>query len=124
MKINLQLKELEELRTKLIGLRSINYADNTTKTSTKYNAQFAEILCNIECLEKKINDNIDRLVDKKHKIAKQIYALDNKDDVVVLFKRYVEYSTFQKIASEMAYSIRNIHYIHNRALKHFEEKYL
>ena len=124
MKINLQLKELEGLRTKLIEINSINYSDNKVKTSAKCDAQFAEILCNIECLEKKINANIDKLVDKKHKIAKQIYALDNKDDIVVLFKRYVEYSTFQKIASEMAYSIRNIHYIHNRALKHFEEKYL
>ena len=44
--------------------------------------------------------------------------------IKVLFKRYVEYKGFDKIAVELGCSERNVYTIHGQALKDFTEKVL
>ena len=44
--------------------------------------------------------------------------------IKVLFKRYVEYKGFDKIAVELECSERNVYTIHGQALKDFTEKVL
>ena len=39
----------------------------------------------------------------------------------VLYKRYIEYKSFERIAVEMDYTYRNVHYLHGRALQAFDK---
>ena len=39
----------------------------------------------------------------------------------VLYKRYIEYQSFERIAVEMDYTYRNVHYLHGRALQAFDK---
>ena len=121
MKINLKLKELDGLRTKLIGVGSVNYSDDRVQTSPKSDARFAEILHNIECLEKEINDDIDKLVNKKHEIISQIQELKQPKQIEILYKRYVECQDFKVIAEKMGYSYQHIMRLHISALKEFQK---
>ena len=41
----------------------------------------------------------------------------------ILFSRYIEKKTFEKIATEMEYSWRQIVRLHGKALQQFEKKY-
>lgn len=122
MKINLKLKELDGLRTKLIGVGSVNYSDDRVQTSPKPDAQFAEILHNIECLEKEINDDIDKLVNRKHEIISQIQELKQPKQIEILYKRYVEYKSLEVIAVEMNYTYPYVRKLHGYALQEFEKR--
>ena len=55
-----------------------------------------------------------------------ISQIDNMEDETyydILFSRYIEKKTFEKIASDMNYSFRNTTRLHGKALKEFEKKY-
>jgi hypothetical protein len=41
----------------------------------------------------------------------------------ILFSRYVEKKTFEKIATETSYCYRQITRLHGKALREFEKKY-
>ena len=66
---------------------------------------------------------IDRFVDKKTHIIAQIDAMEDEVYYQVLFARYIEKKTFEKIAMELNYSLRQISRVHERALAEFEKKY-
>lgn len=121
MKINLKIKELEGLRTKLVGVGGVDYSDDRVQTSPKSNARFAEILHNIECLEKEINDDIDKLVNKKHEIISQIQELKQPKQIEILYKRYVEYKSLEVIAREMGYSYQYAKELHRKALREMKK---
>lgn len=121
MKINLKIKELDGLRTKLIGVGSVDYSNDRVQTSPKSDARFAEILHNIEYLEKEINDDIEKLVNKKHEIISQIQKLKQSKQIEILYKRYVEYKSLEVIAREMRYSYQHIRRLHISSLKEFQK---
>lgn len=47
----------------------------------------------------------------------------NDDYYEILFARYIEKLTFEKIANKTGWCWRQVHRIHSKALKEFEEKY-
>ena len=75
-------------------------------------------------LEAEINAEIDRFVDEKHKIINQIQGLKNSDYISLLFKRYVEFKSLERICVEMNFSYDYIKHLHGYALKDFEDKIL
>lgn len=122
--IKQKISEKEELQRKTGYISAVDYSKGKVSTAPSGEAAFEKITDHICDLEMEINSEIDRFVVTKHKIINQIQSLNNVDEISVLHKRYVEFLTFEKIAVEMNYTIRNIYFIHNRALQNFKRLFL
>ena len=80
-------------------------------------------IAKLNAMEESLADMIDEYIRKKDVIVSQIDGIENEEHYSLLFSRYVEKKTFEKIAYEMNYSFRHITRLHGRALKEFEKKY-
>ena len=122
--INQKIKEVRDLRLKSQSTGSIDYSKERVQTSPSGDAPFVKLIGRIVDLEAEINAEIDRYVDEKHKIINQIQGLKNADYISLLFKRYVEYKSLERICVEMNFSYDYIKHLHGYALKDFEDKIL
>ena len=110
-----QLRELEMSVSAVKNEERVQNTPNFDKIGTAY--------CKIEEMEEKVDKLIDEYVDKKNLIISQIDGIENETYYEILFARYIEKKTFEKIADEMTYSFRNVTRLHGRALQEFEKKY-
>ena len=113
-----EISQLRELAMSVSAVKNEERVQNTPnfdKIGTAY--------CKIEEMEEKLDKLIDEYVDKKNLIISQIDKIDNEAYYEILFARYIEKKTFEKIADEMAYSWRQIIRLHGGALQEFEKKY-
>ena len=63
-----------------------------------------------------LND-IDRLVDLKREMVTVIKAVANTECQTLLELRYLCFKTWEQIAVEMNYTVRNVHLLHKEALQ-------
>ena len=119
--INQNIAWLYELKNIRKELKGVNYTSQKVKTSKSNRADFEKTLLIIMDMEQNINDSIDKFVDQKNEIIKQIQSLDNHKYVQVLYKKYVEYKRLEEIAIEMHYSYQYIKEIHKKALQEFKK---
>ena len=112
--INQNIAWLYELKNIRKELKGVNYTSQKVKTSKSNRADFEKTLLIIMDMEQNINDSIDKFVDQKNEIIKQIQSLDNHKYVQVLYKKYVEYKRLEEIAIEMHYSYQYIKEIHKK----------
>ena len=113
-----EISQLRELAMSVSAVKNEERVQNTPnfdKIGTAY--------CKIEEMEEKLDKLIDEYVDKKNLIISQIDGIENETYYEILFARYIEKKTFEKIADEMTYSFRNVTRLHGRALQEFEKKY-
>ena len=113
-----EISQLRELAMSVSAVKNEERVQNTPnfdKIGTAY--------CKIEEMEEKLDKLIDEYVDKKNLIISQIDGIENETYYEILFARYIEKKTFEKIADEMAYSWRQIIRLHGGALQEFEKKY-
>ena len=122
--INQKNQELDYLKHKVATISGIDYSKDRVQTSMFGDAPYTNIITRIVDLSSEIDSEIDRFVDKKHRIINQIQQIESVDEMKVLHKRYIQFLTFEKIAVDMNYTIRNIYFIHGRALQSFEKKFL
>ena len=119
--INNKLAEISQLRELAMSVSAVKNEErvqitpNFDKIGTAY--------CKIEEMEEKLDKLIDEFVDKKNLIISQIDKIENETYYEILFARYIEKKTFEKIADELTYSWRQVIRIHGRALQEFEKKY-
>ena len=119
--INNKLSEISQLRELAMSVSAITNEERvqTTPNFDKIGTAY----CKIEEMEEKLDKLIDEFVDKKNLIISQIDKIENETYYEILFARYIEKKTFEKIADEMTYSFRQIIRLHGRALQEFEKKY-
>lgn len=122
--INQKITEIDDLRLKVTSTGSIDYSKERVQTSPSGDAPFANMIARIADLEAEINTEIDAFVDEKHKIINEIQALKNPDYISLLYKRYVEYKSLERICVEMNFSYDYIKHLHGYALQDFEVKIL
>jgi len=67
-------------------------------------------------LEDEINRDIDTLVDLKREIVQGIKVVSNPEYQTLLELRYLCFKTWEEIAVDMGYSIRNIYNLNDLAL--------
>lgn len=118
--IDQKIKELDDLKVKSTCIGGFDYSKERVQTSPSGDAPYVRTVSRIVDLNEEINREINDFVDRKHKIINQIQGLDNPNYIKLLFKRYVEFKKFEQISVEMNFTIRNIYFIHGRALKNFE----
>ena len=119
--INNKLSEISQLRELAMSVSAVKNEERvqTTPNFDKIGTAY----CKIEEMEEKLDKLIDEYVDKKNLIISQIDKIENETYYEILFARYIEKKTFEKIADEMNYSFRNTTRLHGQALREFENKF-
>ena len=119
--INNKLAEISQLRELTMSVSAVKNEERvqTTPNFDKIGTAY----CKIEAMEENLDKLIDEFVDKKNLIISQIDKIENETYYEILFARYIEKKTFEKIADEMNYSFRNTTRLHGRALREFEMKF-
>jgi hypothetical protein len=116
-----KMTELAQYKELAYGLSSITNEERV-QTSPDFDKMSGKIAKILE-MESKIDSLIDEYVEKKNLIVSQIDSMENETYYEILFARYIEKKTFEKIADEMSYSWRQIIRLHGRALQEFEKIY-
>ena len=119
--INNKLSEISQLRELAMSGSAVKNEERVQNTPNF--DKIGTAYCKIEEMEEKLDKLIDEYVDKKNLIISQIDGIENETYYEILFARYIEKKTFEKIADEMTYSFRNVTRLHGRALQEFEKKY-
>ena len=116
-----KMTELSQYRDLIYGLSAVVNEERVQKSPDfdKMTGKVAKVLK----IESKIDELIDEYVDKKNLIISQIDSMENETYYEILFARYIEKKTFEKIADEMMYSWRQIIRLHGKALQEFEKIY-
>ena len=107
-----QAQSLKDLATKATATLT-----DTPRSASPNAHRMEDIIVKMIDLENEINADIDVLVNLKREIGTAIKSLDNADYRVLLELRYLCFKTWEEIAACMHYAIRNVHYIHGKALK-------
>lgn len=119
--INNKLSELAELKELS---KSISAVSNKERVQTSMEQdKIGNTLSKIDEMEREIDKMIDSYSDKRTHIIGQIDSMEDENSYDILFSRYIEKKTFEKIADTKNYSFRQIIRLHGIALKQFEEKY-
>lgn len=80
-----------------------------------------EIICKMVDLEKELDEKIDRMVELRIKIEKEISLVADQRYRSILQMRYINGWTLEKIAVETGYSWRQVNRIHGQALERFRK---
>ena len=107
-----QVASLNELATKCTSTLTGMPRNPNRGTST-----MADAVAKIVDLQTEINRDIDRLVDLKREMVTVIKAVENIEYQTLLEKRYLCYQTWEQIAVDMGYSVRQVYRLHDEALE-------
>jgi hypothetical protein len=118
--ISTRKKEIELLKQDLIFIRGIDYTKD--KTGTVQTTQ-EDLICNILEFETDIMHKMKELLKEQAKVKSKIFALKNKAQQIVLYKRYILCEDWESIADEMGYSLSHIYKLHGWALKELSKLY-
>lgn len=118
-KINQKIDQLNDLKLRSTSTGGFDYSERV-QTSPSGDS-LCRAVTDYVALEDEINADIDHFVDFKNKIINQIQTMTDVDGMKILYMRYVQYYTFEKIAVEMNYCIRQVYRIHGSALQDFEK---
>lgn len=79
-------------------------------------SKMEETVVKIVDMENEINADIDRLVNLKREIMQVIKAVDNMEYQMLLELRFLCFKTWEEIAVELGYSIRQIYRLRDDAI--------
>ena len=119
--INNKLSEIHQLRELSVSISAIGN-DERVQTSPNFD-KIGSAIAKIDELENNLDKMIDEYLVKRERIIAQIDTMEEESVYQILFSRYIEKKTFEKIATEMKYSWRQIVRLHGKALQQFEKKY-
>ena len=122
--INQKLRELESLKALSTCVAGFDTSRERVQSSGSGEAAFVTPVLRIIALEQEINVEIDTFVDEKHSTIRLIQKLDNPLQMDVLYRRYVEYQSFERIAAEMNIAPQHAFVLHRKGLKALEQIYI
>ena len=106
-----QIASLRELLTKTSnGLSDMPGSPNRDRSRVE------EYVVKIVDMEKELNDDIDRLVSLKADIMHTIKKVGDSECQMLLEDRYLRFLTWEAIADNMGYTVRNVYILHGKAL--------
>ena len=113
--INNKLEEkarLESLALKITSSWSSEHVSGSCNQD-----KLGDAVSKIADMERDINKAVDEFIDKKKEVIAVLEKVQNPDQLDILYKRYIQYESFEQIANEMSMSYRNICNIHGKALQ-------
>ena len=114
-RINSKLEQVESLND--LATKVSSTLTGMPKNPNRATSTMADTVTKIIALQAEINNDIDRLVDLKREMVAVIKAVANTERQTLLELRYLCFKTWEQIAVEMDYTVRNIHLLHKEALK-------
>lgn len=106
--------EMEELR----AMRANISAGGGGAGRKGYKNDLSGCIAKLDTLEKDKEKELCNMVQSHERIEKAISNLEDEQEREVLLYRYIKGLDWQEIAEKMAYSKRQIHRFHGRALEH------
>ena len=120
--INQDIERLEELKQSARSTGSFDYSRERVQTSPIGDKLCSDVSRYVD-LDTQINAEIDRFVDAKEQIIREIRGLHHADYIKVLYKVYVQYKSLKVAAAEMKRSYNYTIEVHRKALEAFEKVY-
>ncbi len=114
-RIKSKIEQLDSLNA-LATRASVTLSD-MPKNPNRSTSTMEDTICKIIDLQEEINKEVDRLVDLKVEIVNIIKAVPNPEHQMLLELRYLCFKTWEQIAVDMNYGVRNIYNLHGAALK-------
>lgn len=113
-RINSKLEQIESLRTLLTKTSST--LSDMPKNPYKSHSRTEDLIIKIMMIEDEIKTDIDKLVSLKKEVSDVINAVEPVECRMLLELRYLCFHTWEDIAAEMNYTVRNVHLLHSKAL--------
>lgn len=113
-RINSKLEQVSSLRE--LAVKATSTLSDTYSSGNGNKQKMEGVIVKIIDLEHEIDEEIDRLVDLKQEIVSLIKKVKNPEYQTLLELRYLNFKTWEQIASEMHYSIQHTFRIHDKAL--------
>lgn len=113
--IDAKLRECDRLRALAKGLTGVSYGDKV-QTSKEVADPMAEAVTKVCDLETEINAAIDSFVDLKAEVMNAIDALEDPKQVEVLYRRYLDFQTWDDLAEDMGITRQWALKLHERAI--------
>lgn len=113
-RINSKLEQVRNLRE--LAVKATSTLSDTYSSGSGNKQKMEGVIVKIIDLENEIDEEIDRLVDLKQEIVSLIKKVKNPEYQTLLELRYLNFKTWEQIASEMHYSIQHTFRIHDKAL--------
>ena len=114
-RINSKLEQVESLNS--LATKVSSTLTGMPKNPNRTTSTMADTVTKIIALQAEINNDIDRLVDLKREMVAVIKAVANTERQTLLELRYLCFKTWEQIAVEMDYTVRNVHLLHKEALE-------
>lgn len=114
-KIDAREGQIEELKTKLVGLKATDYSLERVQTSMDNSDNKAEIIDKIDELNTELAMSIYELSMKRNELIKAIEKVPGMWGSV-LEMRYIECLSWKEIADKTCYSEQNLFRIHRQAI--------
>ena len=118
--INCDLEKLEQLRVLSTSVSSPNLSGMPSSGTRNTEPAFVRSIEKIIELEKIIDAEIARYVDLQIEINQVINQVADNDQKFVLNLRYLKFLKWEAVANEMELSLKQVHRIHNEALKNIK----
>ena len=116
-----KLSEIYQLKTMACSVTVSNDGERIQKSGDK--DKLGSTVSKIVDLERETDDLIDKFVEKRKHIVKQIDDMEDIDYYHILSMRYVSRNTFEDISEKTNWSIRKVFLLHGKALLEFEKLY-
>ena len=113
-RINSKLEQVESLNS--LATKVSSTLTGMPENPNRATSTMADTVTKIIALQAEINNDIDRLVDLKREMVAVIKAVANTERQTLLELRYLCFKTWEQIAVEMNYTVRNVHLLHKEAL--------
>ena len=113
-RINSKIEQIDSLNS--LAQKATSTLSEMPKAPGRNASRLEEIIVKVVMLEEEINKDIDELVDLKVKITEVINEVPDKEQQMVLEKRYLNFLSFEQIAVELNFSIQHVFRIHKQAL--------
>lgn len=113
-RINSKIEQIDSLNG--LAQKATSTLSDMPKAPGRNTSRLEEIVVKIVMLEEEINKDIDTLVDTKVQITELINEMLDKEQQMVLEKRYLNFLSFEQIAVDLNFSIQHVFRIHKQAL--------
>ena len=119
--LNIKCKEREVLRLQqdIMYLQAIDYSKDIVSGGQPIT--FEDEIANIDALSNELMREWSSYLRERERARFLINAIPSSKQKSVLIDRYVNGHTWEKVAALIGCSVQNIHKLHKRAIRNFEE---
>lgn len=117
--INDKLEELAKLEALATKINSVNEGERVQSSGSQ--DKVADAVCEIADLKADIDVEIKHLLALKREIREVIQKVGEPELMSILYKRYMQYKSWEKISVELNISYRHATRLHGKALQNVEK---